>query len=228
MEKTVLIYSGGLDSTTLLYYLLHKNYHVALLTFDYDQRHKKEILAAQKTVNFLMTKDFQKNITGHKIIDISSINSLIGGSSLTSDEISVPHGHYADENMKLTVVPNRNMIFLSLAIGYAVSINASSVSYAAHSGDHAIYPDCRPDFVEKIKQVANIANYQSIDILTPFLNMTKGEIVKKGVGFKFPVDYSKTWTCYEGKEKPCGKCGACVERLEAFEYAGIKDPLDYK
>ncbi len=227
-KKTVLIYSGGMDSTTLLYKLLQDKYNVYLLTFDYNQKHKKEIQAAKETIKFLKTSNLAQNIIEHNVIDISSINALVNASSLTSNNFEVPEGHYADENMKLTVVPNRNMIFLSIAIGYAVNVQAGSVCYAAHSGDHAIYPDCRPDFVEKMKNVAKIANYQSIDILTPFISLTKGEILEIGLSLKLPVDYSKTWTCYKGKEKACGKCGACVERLEAFEFAKRKDPILYE
>jgi len=228
VQKIVLILSGGLDSTTLLYTLLEQNYKIALLTFDYGQRHKKEIEAAIKTVNYLKTLDFEKNLIEHKVIDISNINELLKGSALTSEDIDVPKGHYTEPDMKVTVVPNRNMIFLSLAIGYAVSIGASAVSYAAHSGDHAIYPDCRPGFIEKMRQVSKSANYTYVDIFTPFVDKDKNEILKIGLSLKNKVDYSLTWTCYAGKDKACGKCGACVERLEAFNCAGVKDPLEYE
>jgi len=158
-------------------------------------------------------------------VDISAINQLIGGSSLTSD-IEVPEGHYEEESMKQTVVPNRNMILLSMAIGYAVSLEAEKVYYGAHSGDHAIYPDCRPEFVQKMNDVSAIANYQPVEIYSPYLQVSKIDILTDGL--KMGLDYSLTWTCYNGREKACGKCGACQERLEAFEKNGCTDPLAYE
>jgi len=217
-EKVVLVFSGGMDSTTLLYDLVNQGKEVYALSINYNQRHKKELEYAKKTA--------QKLGVEHKIIDLSVINELLQGSALTTPEIDVPEGHYEDENMKITVVPNRNMILLSLAIGFAISIGAKKVYYTAHAGDHAIYPDCRPEFVEAMKQVAKLAYYEPIEICTPYLYIDKGDVAK--IGKKLGVDYSLTWTCYKGREKPCGKCGSCTERLEAFEKAGIKDPLEYE
>ena len=161
----------------------------------------------------------------HKIVDISAINQLIGGSSLT-DDIDVPEGHYEEESMKSTVVPNRNMILLSMAVGYAVSISANKVYYGAHSGDHAIYPDCRPEFVHRMNDVCAIANYEVVEIVTPYLDVSKTAILTAGL--EMGLDYNQTWTCYNGREKACGKCGACQERLEAFTENGLSDPLDYE
>lgn len=210
MSKIVVIFSGGMDSTTLLYKMHKEENEIYALSFNYGQKHSKELEFAKKTCEKL-------NIN-HKIVDITSINQLLQGSSLTSD-IEVPEGHYEEEIMKSTVVPNRNMIFLSLAIGYAVSIGSNKVYYAAHSGDHAIYPDCRPEFVEKMNFVSKIANYEPVTIETPFLNIDKGDIAI--IGKELGVDFSETWTCYKGKDEPCGKCGACVERKEALEKAGL-------
>ena len=128
--------------------------------------------------------------------------------------------------MKSTVVPNRNMILLSLAVGYAVSVGASQVYYGAHSGDHAIYPDCRPEFVMKMNDVCKIANYEAVEIFSPYLTVTKTDILTDGL--KMGLSYDDTWTCYNGREKACGKCGACQERLEAFADNNTTDPLAYE
>lgn len=216
-EKVVVIYSGGMDSFTVLNRARNDGKEVFALTFDYGQKHIKEIDYAKRVCAEL-------NIE-HKVIDISAINQLLAGSSLT-DDIDIPEGHYEEESMKSTVVPNRNMILLSLAVGYAVSKGASKVYYGAHSGDHAIYPDCRPEFVEKMSDVCQIANYEPVTIYCPYLDQTKIDILTDGL--KMGLDYGKSWTCYNGREKACGKCGACQERLEAFEKNNVTDPLSYE
>ncbi|TWX53669.1 7-cyano-7-deazaguanine synthase QueC [Colwellia hornerae] len=216
-NKVVVIYSGGMDSFTVLNRALHDGKEVFALTFDYGQRHVKEIKFASTVCQSLDVN--------HKIIDISAINQLLAGSSLT-DNIDIPEGHYEAESMKSTVVPNRNMILLSLAVGYAVSVGASQVYYGAHSGDHAIYPDCRPEFVMKMNEVCKIANYESVEIFSPYLTVTKSDILTDGL--KMGLSYDNTWTCYNGREKACGKCGACQERLEAFSDNNVSDPLSYE
>ncbi|TDF38453.1 7-cyano-7-deazaguanine synthase QueC [Alteromonadaceae bacterium M269] len=215
-QKAVVIFSGGMDSFTILNKVIQQGDVPYALSFNYGQRHKKELDYAARACEILGVK--------HKIIDISAINELIGGSSLT-DDIEVPEGHYEEESMKQTVVPNRNMILLSMAVGYAVSIGAPDVYYGAHSGDHAIYPDCRPEFVNAMNDVCAIANYESVNIKTPYIHNSKIEILTDGL--KMGLDYGLTWTCYNGQEKACGKCGACQERLEAFKENGATDPLDY-
>ena len=215
--RAVVIFSGGMDSFTMLHKARQTYEEVFALTFDYGQKHVKEIGYAKSVCTGLQLL--------HKIVDITEVNQLLAGSSLTSD-IEMPEGHYADDNMKATVVPNRNMILLSLAVGYAVSINASKVLYGAHSGDHDIYPDCRPEFVNKMNAVCAIANYDAIEIITPYLHENKTGILRDGLSMG--LDYGETWTCYNGRQKACGKCGSCVERLEAFSENGIKDPLSYE
>lgn len=215
--KAVVIYSGGMDSFTILNKAHLGAYELYALTFDYGQKHGKEIEYASRVCGELQVE--------HKIIDITAINQLLQSSSLTSDQ-EIPEGHYEAANMKSTVVPNRNMILLSLAIGYAVDIGASKVFYGAHSGDHAIYPDCRPDFVHAMNKVAKLANYEPVDIVTPYLNSSKIDILADGLSMG--LDYGKTWTCYNGRDKACGKCGSCVERLEAFEHNNVSDPLPYE
>lgn len=216
-NKVVVIYSGGMDSFTVLNRALKDGKEVYALSFDYGQRHVKELDYARNVCKRLNVK--------HKVIDISAINELILGSSLT-DDIEIPEGHYEAENMKSTIVPNRNMILLSLATGYAVSVKADQVYYGAHSGDHAIYPDCRPEFVAKMNDVCQIANYDPVEIFSPYLEVSKTDILTDGL--KMGLDYNQTWTCYNGREKACGKCGACQERLEAFRDNDAKDPLPYE
>ena len=216
-NNVVVIFSGGMDSFTVLNRALHDGKTVYALTFDYGQKHVKEINCASKVC--------QQLGVAHKVIDISSINELLAGSSLT-DDIDIPEGHYEAQNMKSTVVPNRNMILLSLAVGYAVSVKASQVYYGAHSGDHAIYPDCRPEFVMKMNDVCKIANYDAVEIFSPYLSVTKSDILTDGL--KMGLRYDDTWTCYNGREKACGKCGACQERLEAFADNNAIDPIAYE
>ncbi|WP_370259382.1 7-cyano-7-deazaguanine synthase QueC [Idiomarina sp.] len=216
-QKVVVIYSGGMDSFTVLNKALEQGHEVSALSFNYGQRHVRELDVAAKVCDELSIP--------HKVVDITAINTLLAGSSLT-DDIEIPEGHYEESSMKSTVVPNRNMILLSLAIGYAVSEGASAVYYGAHSGDHAIYPDCRPEFVRQMNVVSQLANYDPIEVVAPYLDVDKNAILADGL--RMALDYSNTWTCYNGRDKACGKCGACVERLEAFAANGVKDPLPYE
>lgn len=216
--KVVLIQSGGMDSTTLLYHLLAEGHEVKCLGIDYGQRHGKELIHARALCDELGVE--------FRVADLSGINGLLAGSSQTSDEVEVPEGHYADENMKLTVVPNRNMIMLAVAIGWAVSLEYDAVAYAAHSGDHTIYPDCRPEFADVMSAAAAISNWHRVALLRPFIEMSKADIA--ALGSELCVPYGKTWTCYKGQAEHCGKCGTCVERIEAFELAGVPDPTTYQ
>jgi 7-cyano-7-deazaguanine synthase len=215
--KTILIYSGGMDSTVLLYHLLNEGYTVKALSVDYGQRHKKEIECAR-----LIT---QRLNVEHLVADLTGITSLLGGSSLTSADIDVPEGHYAEDNMKATVVPNRNMIMLSVATGWAISTKCDSVSYAAHSGDHAIYPDCREEFAQAVDQAIQLADWHKVVLNRPFVTLTKADIV--ALGSKLGVPFEDTWSCYKGGDLHCGRCGTCVERREAFHLAGVEDPTPY-
>ncbi|TYL47719.1 7-cyano-7-deazaguanine synthase QueC [Marinomonas sp. IMCC 4694] len=216
-EKAIVVYSGGMDSFTVLNTAIKEGLEVHAISFNYGQKHSKELVVAAQVCRDLGVS--------HKVVDITAINSLMANSSLTG-EADIPEGHYQDNNMKSTVVPNRNMILLSMAIAYAVNLEASKVYYGAHSGDHHIYPDCRPEFVAAMNAVSLIANYQAVDIVTPFLQASKGDILNAGL--QMGLDYRHTWTCYNGREKSCGKCGACIERLEAFAEQGQIDPLIYE
>jgi 7-cyano-7-deazaguanine synthase len=216
-SKTVLIYSGGIDSTVLLYDLLNSGHDVQALSVNYGQRHIKELDCAKSLCN-------QLNVE-HHVADLTALNPLLSGSSLTSPHVQVPEGHYEDESMKATVVPNRNMILLSIATGWAMSTGASSVSYAAHSGDRAIYPDCREEFADAMNSVMEIAGWDKVSLNRPFSSLNKADIVK--LGDELGVPFEQTWSCYKGGQVHCGVCGTCVERREAFQLTGVTDPTIY-
>jgi len=221
--KAVVVLSGGMDSTTALYVARFRRYDLYAISFDYGQRHKKELDYAKKIAK-------EAGVKEHHIVDLTSITELISNSSLTNKGIDVPEGHYAAENMKLTVVPNRNMIMYSVAIGYAVNIKAKYIYVGDHTGDHFIYPDCREEFIHSLAKTARVGNEGFIDknfrIIAPFLYKSKAEIAK--IGSQLGVPYELTWSCYKGGEKHCGKCGTDVERKEAFRLAQVPDPTEYE
>lgn len=215
--KSVVIFSGGLDSTVLLRQLLHSGDEVLALSVDYGQRHRRELTHAAAIAAHLGVE--------WRLADLSGIVPLLAGSSQTSSAVPVPHGHYAEESMKQTVVPNRNMIMLAVAAGWAISRRFDRVAYGAHTGDHAIYPDCRPEFAVAVRQALALADWHPIDLYCPFIAMTKAEIVS--LGARLQIDFGATWSCYEGGDLHCGLCGTCVERREAFQLAGVPDPTEY-
>lgn len=205
-NKTVLIYSGGMDSTVLLHKMLADGREVAALGVDYGQKHKRELVAAAGMCGQLGVD--------WKVADLSALRPLLAGSSQTDDNVPVPEGHYAEESMKATVVPNRNMIMLAVAAGYAMSIGADRVAYAAHAGDHAIYPDCRPEFADALDHAIHLADWRRVALERPFVAMTKRKIAE--LGRTLGVPFADTWSCYKGGVNHCGKCGTCVERKEAL------------
>jgi 7-cyano-7-deazaguanine synthase len=216
--KAVVLFSGGLDSTVLVHHLLHEKADLKLLSIDYGQRHHKEIISSTQIAKSLGVQHF--------ILSLPSLGQLLGGSALTDQEISLPEGHYAEKSMKATVVPNRNMILLSLAAGHAISLKYDTVAYAAHAGDHTIYPDCRPEFADSMAHALTLADWTSINLLRPFVHWSKADLVRHGK--KLGVRFEKTWSCYAGGDIHCGKCGTCVERKEAFKLIGLSDPTQYK
>ncbi len=222
--NTVLSYSGGLDSTVLLYHLLKEGHKVKCLSVDYGQRHCKELDSAR---NICLLNQVE-----YKVANLAHLHELFAGSSQTSRSIPVPDGHYAEESMKQTVVPNRNMVLLSLACAWAVATRVkgeqSAVAYAAHMGDHAIYPDCRPEFASAMGQAMLLCDWHEVKLIQPFLqlSMDKTAIVRLGSDLKVP--FAETWSCYKGGEEHCGTCGTCVERREAFQLAGVDDPTTYE
>jgi 7-cyano-7-deazaguanine synthase len=213
----IVTYSGGMDSTVLLHHLLVIGNNVRALSVNYGQRHARELQNAAAICASLGVE--------HRIADLRSLAGIIGGSSLTSPDVPVPDGHYAEETMKTTVVPNRNMILLAVAAGWAMAVKADAVAYAVHSGDHAIYPDCRPAFADAVAHAIELADWHKVELLRPFISLTKADIVRRGVELRVP--FADTWSCYKGGERHCGRCGTCIERREAFCLAGIPDPTSY-
>lgn len=199
-----------MDSATLLYWLLKNGDEVKALAFNYGQRHSRELDCAIHLAELVGVE--------LKVIDISAVKDLFGDSSQTSNT-PVPEGHYAEENMKKTVVPNRNMIMLSIAAAWGLSLGFDRVAYGAHAGDHTIYPDCREPFINALKNSFAECDWKKIDLFAPFLFLSKGDIAN--IGKHLGVPYQLTWTCYKGEEKPCGVCGSCTERSEAMQQAGI-------
>ncbi|GAB2797991.1 7-cyano-7-deazaguanine synthase QueC [Halomonas shantousis] len=217
-SRAVVIYSGGMDSFTVLHRAIVDGFEVHALSFDYGQRHARELDVARRVCEQLGV--------AHQIVDIRAIHGLIGNSALTDTSRVIPSGDYDSHNLAATVVPNRNMILLSLAIAQAVNIEATVVFYGAHGGDHVLYPDCRPEFVERMNDVAAIANFEAVEIRAPYLRRSKADILADGIAMQ--LDYSQTWTCYRGEAEACGECGSCRERLAAFAAHGLHDPLPYR
>jgi 7-cyano-7-deazaguanine synthase len=216
--KTIVICSGGLDSISLAYKVAAEQQLIGLLSFDYGQRHRKELDFAAACAKRLGVP--------HQIIDIRPIGAHLTGSALT-DDIDVPDGHYAEETMKATVVPNRNAIMLAIAFGLAAAQKADAVAVAVHGGDHFIYPDCRPGFIDAFQAMQNEAldGYASVRLHAPYVNGSKADIVTDGT--KNGTPFAETWSCYKGGLRHCGRCGTCVERREAFHLAGVVDPTEY-
>ena len=212
MKDSVIIVSGGMDSVTMLYDYQEK---ISLaVTFDYGSKHNaKEISFAKLHCQRLGIE--------HLIIPLDFMGQYFKSSLLKGGE-DIPEGHYADENMKSTVVPFRNGIMLAVAAGLAEGRSLKYVMMANHSGDHSIYPDCRPQFVDAMSSAISAGTYEGVTLLAPYTNITKGEIAKRGK--KLGIDYSETWSCYKGGNLHCGKCGTCIERKEALRDAGIEDP----
>ncbi|OLD63582.1 MAG: 7-cyano-7-deazaguanine synthase QueC [Chloroflexi bacterium 13_1_20CM_50_12] len=220
-SKAIAIVSGGLDSVTLAHLLHAEGYQLHLLSFDYGQRHKKELTFAEACAKRLET--------AFDVVDLSSVTRFLKGSALT-DTIPVPEGHYASENMAITVVPNRNAIMLSVAYAVAVAEQANLVAAGVHSGDHFIYPDCRPNFIAAFDKMQRFAvegfGDPNLRLEAPFMYLGKHQIVKLGTALGVP--YTDTWSCYKGDEKHCGRCGTCVERKHAFRDAFVVDPTEYE
>lgn len=212
-----MLLSGGADSATLAAYLNALCYDVYALTVDYGQKHVKEMGAAESVAEYYRLK--------HRKLDLSVLQPLLK-SALTVPGADIPEGHYTATNQALTVVPNRNAILLNIAAAWCVSLEGYGVAYAAHFNDQTTYPDCTPQFISKLGAALREGTGTKIRVLAPFIYYTKANIISKGL--KMGVPYDITWSCYKGGEKACGKCGTCVERLEAFALNKVPDPIQYE
>lgn len=216
-NNVISLVSGGVDSVTALYDACQSFNVLAGLSFDYNSKHNhRELPMAEFHCKQLGIE--------HRVITLKFIDQLFSSGLLKSGG-EIPEGHYEETNMIQTVVPFRNGIMLSIAAGYAESVGADGIVIAAHSGDHAVYPDCRESFMGPMAEAVEQGTYANIRLIRPFINYDKTKIVSRGA--ELNVDYSKTWSCYKGLDKHCGKCGTCVERREAFINAGVDDPTEY-
>lgn len=216
MKDSVIIVSGGMDSITLLHD--YKDRIALGISFDYGSNHNaKEIPFAELHCKRLGIK--------HITIPLEFMHKYFK-SSLLEGADAIPEGHYEDENMKSTVVPFRNGIMLAIAAGIAESNELDHVMIANHGGDHAIYPDCRPEFISAMSSATSAGSYNGVTVIAPYTSITKGDIARRGK--ELGIDYTETWSCYKGGDKHCGKCGTCVERKEALRVAGIEDFTEYE
>jgi 7-cyano-7-deazaguanine synthase len=219
MSKLLVVYSGGMDSTVLLYHLRSCGHQLRALSVNYGQRHQKELGHAERITRNLKIP--------HDVVDLSQAGALFGkGSSQGDPGVAVPEGHYSAENMRVTVVPNRNMILIAVAAGVAIANNCAAVAYGAHKGDHAVYPDCREEFADAMNGALALCHEPGVQLLRPFVGMTKAEIASRGAALGVP--FEETWSCYKGGEIHCGRCGTCVERVEAMAEAGVIDRTRYQ
>ena len=219
---TLVVVSGGMDSTTLAY-LAAQSGPVTILSFDYGQRHVVELGYAARTAGALGAE--------HVVVPMAWLGDMIAGTSaLVTPTIDVPEGHYAEQTMRSTVVPNRNSIMLNIAAGVAIASGATRIGTGVHAGDHFIYPDCRPEFVDSLNATLKAGNAGFLPddwtgVWAPFVDRTKAEIAQ--IGSELGVPWVDTWSCYNGGDVHCGACSTCFERREAFTLAGVVDPTEY-
>ena len=216
--KTILILSGGMDSTVLLYHLLSIGHEVRALGINYGQRHVRELECAAEICKEVGVE--------FRVADLTALKPLMGGSSQTDDSVPVPEGHYEEASMKKTVVPFRNGLMLSVAAAWAISTKSNHIAFAAHAGDHAVYPDCREEFASAFNTTLLLGDWHQASLIRPFVTKTKADIVQ--IGQSLQVPFEKTHTCYAGTKVACGRCGTCCERISSFAHVGAVDPLQYK
>ncbi|MCC6418201.1 MAG: 7-cyano-7-deazaguanine synthase QueC [Gemmataceae bacterium] len=216
--KCVVILSGGLDSATVLYTLKAEGHEVRALTVDYGQRHRRELDAARALCRHAGVEQ--------RVVDLSTLAPLFGENRLTAPRGAVPEGPYTAGTIALTTVPNRNMILLAIALGWAIALRYDAVTFGAHQGPHANYPDCRPEFAEVMDRAARLCDAHPVRILAPFIHADKAAVV--AAGHRAGVPFELTWSCYQGGARHCGRCGTCLDRLEAFRRNGLTDPVAYE
>jgi 7-cyano-7-deazaguanine synthase len=216
--KCVVLLSGGLDSTVLAAHLRASDIDVIPFSVNYGSRHNEREWRAAQLAAIQLALPLPVRVQ----VDRSVFHSNV----LTDHSLAIPEGHYEDESMRATVCPNRNMVMLSLAAAFAISRDASYIAYAAHYGDHAIYPDCRVSFIQAMANALTLCHYEPVHLLTPFAEWLKADIVAEGARLNAPLGI--TYSCYNGRELHCGRCGTCIERREAFSLAGVVDPTRYE
>jgi 7-cyano-7-deazaguanine synthase len=226
-NKAVVVISGGLDSSTLLHRMVEDldGYEIHGISFNYGQRHVKELEYAARQCALVEAEHHEVNMSflGDLFASVGSESSLINGN------VDVPDGHYAEQSMKKTVVPNRNMIMLSIAGGLATALKARILATGVHAGDHFIYPDCRPEFLQSVDSALYKGNQgflpANFELRAPYMHKSKNDIAADA--FRLGVDIAQTWSCYKGGDIHCGTCGTCVERQEAIASTGYEDPTPY-
>jgi 7-cyano-7-deazaguanine synthase len=215
--KVVLAYSGGLDSTVLLYHLLAEGDEVKALSVHYGQRHARELDAAREIAAGRGVE--------HKTVDLSSLCALFPGQALTSAQDEIPRADYSPHSLAVTTVPNRNMVLLAVALAWAAHERFEAAAFAAHAGLNGTYPDCRPEFARAMDGAARLCDWRPLEVRAPFVTWTKGDIVRRGAALGVP--FARTWSCYVGGARHCGTCGTCRDRRQAFADAGAADPTEY-
>ena len=216
--KTVVILSGGLDSATALYLLRAESEEVRALSVHYGQRHARELAAARAICAHAGVEQ--------QVVELSGLAALFGGNRLTDAASTLPAGPYSANSIALTTVPNRNMILLSAAVGWAISLGYEAVAFDADGGPHTNYADCRPAFASAMDRAAAVCDDRPVRVLAPFIDRDKAYIV--ALGRRLGVPFELTWSCYQGGERPCGRCGTCLDRLAAFAANGLADPAEYE
>jgi 7-cyano-7-deazaguanine synthase len=217
-QQCVAVYSGGLDSTTLLYHLRAEGFSLKALSVDYGQRHREREQAAAQTLCARLGLE-------QRVVDLTALVEFLGRNSLSDLSVAVPEVEYAAASMRLTTVANRNMILLAVAIAWAAGLRYEAVAFGAHGGEYTPYPDCRPAFAEAMDQAAQVCDWEPMRVLAPFVAWDKAAIVRRGA--ELGVPFELTWSCYQGGETQCGRCGTCLDRRQAFAKAGIPDPTQY-
>jgi 7-cyano-7-deazaguanine synthase len=222
-KRAVVLLSGGLDSATVLAMARDQGYDCYCLSFYYGQRHNRELQCAKYLA-------FHFKALEHRVVDVSALGDM-GGSALTDPSLEVPAGDGSSEEIPITYVPARNIIFLSYGLAYAEIVKADAIFIGANAIDYSGYPDCRPEFFSAYQEMADKGTKTGVEgkpvqIMTPIIDMTKGQIIQKGLDLQVP--YAMTWSCYKGGERACGVCDSCILRLKGFADTGSKDPVQYE